>query len=141
MEPIENVIAGLKSCVNMNCKFCNYKGSSCEEGKLLSDSLDIIKNYISFYNHLLSPNAIDGKDFVYIEFNREQAIMDKYVEPCAVYEFQRWNGTVCFLLRDGGTYSYKQTLQLKDYNSIWRCWANKPTTWEMRNTKWIKKTE
>ena len=141
MEPVENVIAGLESCISGNCESCKYKGLPCEKGKLLNDLLDVIASYLPFYNRILSPDAIENKDFVYIEFNRAQVVVDEYVEPCAVYKFQRQNGFVCFLLRDGDTYSYKQVLRLKDYNFVWRCWANKPTAYEMRNAKWIKKTD
>lgn len=137
MLPYQKTINGIECCIKMNCANCPYKGKPCNDGTLLQDALETIMAG----NHILDKNEIKCRDFVYIEFNRKLAVVDEYVEPCAIYEFMDYDDSVCFLLRDGGIYSYKQILSLKDYNSMWRCWANKPTTYETRNAKWIKKTE
>ena len=132
MAHSSTVINGLESCTKKNCDICPYGGTVCHGDELLQDALSMLR---SLRNHVLTLDEIYQSDFVYIEFNPLRAIVDRFVEPCAVGG--GWQkGSVCLLMKDGGIYSYRQVFNQVDYNMMWRCWRDKPTAWEMKHTAW-----
>ncbi len=132
MLNIITVINGLEHCTKDCCSGCPYGGSQCQSSAFLRDILEALR---SLRNRILTLDEIAEADFVYVEFNPRETIVDHLVEPCGVSQSHK-KGFLCLLLMDCGTYSYKQFFNIEDYNIIWRCWRTRPTAWEMKNTKW-----
>lgn len=134
----ENVMRGLEVCSdsNINCTECPYYANQSEcSGILFHDVLDLLREQEP---RVLEYSEIEKHPLVWLEDNDKEDVI-----PALFLQYNGWSAEFSRQAPDKYVDTIVRSAEViadeRKYGVTWRAWSARPSSDQMRDTKWEEK--